>query len=231
MIGASSENRGELVAGLAAGIGVLGLDLSEAQQQNLMAYLDLIQKWNKVYNLTALRDPKEMLTHHLLDSLSAVGPLQRHLQAVLSFDEQGCALLDVGSGGGLPGVVVAICCPKVRVTCVDAVSKKAAFVQQVAASLKLPNLKGVHARVESLSGPFDVVCSRAFASLPDFVAWSSGALADAGVWMAMKGKLPTDEMLALPSFAQVFHVEQLQVPGLDAERCMIWMKKSSSSSS
>ena len=170
-----------------------------------------------------------MLTHHLLDSLSAVGPLQRHLQAVLSFDEQGCALLDVGSGGGLPGVVVAICCPKVRVTCVDAVSKKAAFVQQVAASLKLPNLKGVHARVESLSGPFDVVCSRAFASLPDFVAWSSGALADAGVWMAMKGKLPTDEMLALPSFAQVFHVEQLQVPGLDAERCMIWMKKSSSS--
>ncbi len=231
MMGASSENRGELVAGLAAGIGVLGLDLSEAQQQNLMAYLDLIQKWNKVYNLTALRDPKEMLTHHLLDSLSAVGPLQRHLQAVLSFDEQGCALLDVGSGGGLPGVVVAICCPKVRVTCVDAVSKKAAFVQQVAASLKLPNLKGVHARVESLSGPFDVVCSRAFASLPDFVAWSSGALADAGVWMAMKGKLPTDEMLALPSFAHVFHVEQLQVPGLDAERCMIWMEKSSSSSS
>ncbi|MEY3427221.1 MAG: Ribosomal small subunit methyltransferase, partial [Pseudomonadota bacterium] len=189
-----------------------------AQQQNLMAYLDLIQKWNKVYNLTALRDPKDMLTHHLLDSLSAVGPLQRHLQGVLSFDEQACTLLDVGSGGGLPGVVVAICCPSIRVTCVDAVSKKAAFVQQVAASLKLPNLKGVHARVESLAGPFDVVCSRAFASLPDFVNWSSGALADAG-------------MLALPSFAQVFHVEHLQVPGLDAERCMIWMKKSPSSSS
>jgi 16S rRNA (guanine527-N7)-methyltransferase len=230
-MGTSSENRSDLLAGLAAGIEVLGLNLSEAQQQNLMAYLDLIQKWNKVYNLTALRDPKEMLTHHLLDSLSAVGPLQRHLQSVLSFDEQACTLLDVGSGGGLPGVVVAICCPSVRVTCVDAVSKKAAFVQQVAASLKLPNLKGVHARVESLAGPFDVVCSRAFASLPDFVTWSSGALADAGVWMAMKGKLPADEMLALPSFAQVFHVEQLQVPGLDAERCMIWMKKSPSSSS
>ena len=230
-MGASSENRSDLLAGLSAGIEVFGLNLSEAQQQNLMAYLDLIQKWNKVYNLTALRDPKEMLTHHLLDSLSAVGPLQRHLQGVLSFDEQACTLLDVGSGGGLPGVVVAICCPSVRVTCVDAVSKKAAFVQQVAASLKLPNLKGVHARVESLTGPFDVVCSRAFASLPDFVTWSSGALADAGVWMAMKGKLPADEMLALPSFAQVFHVEQLQVPGLDAERCMIWMKKSPSSSS
>jgi 16S rRNA (guanine527-N7)-methyltransferase len=106
------------------------------------------------------------------------------------------------------------------------VSKKAAFVQQVAASLKLPNLKGVHARVETLSGPFDVVCSRAFASLPDFVTWSAGALTDSGVWMAMKGKLPTEEMLALPPFATVFHVEQLHVPGLDAERCMIWMKKS-----
>ena len=108
MIGASSENRGDLLAGLAAGIEVLGLNLSEAQQQNLMACLDLIQKWNKVYNLTALRDPKDMLTHHLLDSLSAVGPLQRHLQGVLSFDEQACTLLDVGSGGGLPGVVVAM---------------------------------------------------------------------------------------------------------------------------
>jgi 16S rRNA (guanine527-N7)-methyltransferase len=135
-------------------------------------------------------------------------------------------LLDVGSGGGLPGVVIAICCPNVKVTCVDAVSKKAAFVQQVAASLKLPNLKGVHARVETLSGPFDVVCSRAFASLPDFVTWSAGALTDSGVWMAMKGKLPTEEMVALPPFATVFHVEQLHVPGLDAERCMIWMKKS-----
>jgi 16S rRNA (guanine527-N7)-methyltransferase len=137
----------------------------------------------------------------------------------------GSTLLDVGSGGGLPGVVIAICCPDIGVTCVDAVSKKAAFVQQVAASLKLPNLKGVHARVETLSGPFDVICSRAFASLPDFVTWSNQALDDQGVWMAMKGKLPAEEMAALPTFASVFHVEQLQVPGLDAERCMIWMKK------
>jgi len=91
--------------------------------------------------------------------------------------------------------------------------------------LKLPNLKGVHARVETLSGPFDVICSRAFASLPDFVTWSNQALDDQGVWMAMKGKLPAEEMAALPTFASVFHVEQLQVPGLDAERCMIWMKK------
>jgi 16S rRNA (guanine527-N7)-methyltransferase len=126
----------------------------------------------------------------------------------------------------LPGVVIAICCPNIRVTCVDTVSKKAAFVQQVAASLKLSNLRGVHARVEGLTGPFDVICSRAFASLPDFVNWSAGALSNDGVWMAMKGKLPETEMATLPSMAEVFHVEQLQVPGLEADRCMVWMKKS-----
>ncbi len=212
----------DLKLALADGISALGLSLSEDAQKQLLDYMALIQKWNKVYNLTALRDPQEILTHHLLDSLSAVGPLMhqtRPLGGAFSF-------LDVGSGGGLPGVVIAICCPGVNVTCVDAVSKKAAFVQQVAASLKLGNLKGLHARVETLSVPFDVIGSRAFASLPDFVNWSSGALADGGVWMAMKGKLPEEEMSALSSMAQVFHVEQLLVPGLNAERCMIWMKKS-----
>jgi 16S rRNA (guanine527-N7)-methyltransferase len=226
MTGSASSGRQSLVATLAAGVGALGLSLDDAQHQQLLSYMDLIQKWNKVYNLTALRDPQEMLTHHLLDSLSAIAPLDRHLAGMPNFAAKGCALLDVGSGGGLPGVVIAICRPEVRVTCVDAVSKKAAFVQQVAASLKLPNLKGVHARVETLGGPFDVVCSRAFASLPDFVTWSVNAVDEDGVWMAMKGKLPTDEMAALPSIAEVFHVEQLQVPGLDAERCMVWMKKS-----
>jgi len=213
----------DLRVALAAGISSLGLTVGEAAQQQLLDYVALIQKWNKVYNLTALREPQEILTHHLLDSLSAVGPLMQQassLGATFSF-------LDVGSGGGLPGVVIAICCPQVSVTCVDTVSKKAAFVQQVAASLKLGNLKGLHARVETLSGPFDVIGSRAFASLPDFVSWSSDALADKGIWMAMKGKLPQEEMAALPPVAQVFHVEQLHVPGLNAERCMIWMKKSS----
>jgi 16S rRNA (guanine527-N7)-methyltransferase len=212
----------ELKLALAEGISALGLSLGEEAQKQLLDYMALIQKWNKVYNLTALRYPQEILTHHLLDSLSAIGPLMqqtRSLDGAFSF-------LDVGSGGGLPGVVIAICCPEVNVTCVDAVSKKAAFVQQVAASLKLGNLKGIHARVETLSGPFDVIGSRAFASLPDFVNWSSGALADGGVWMAMKGKLPEEEMSALPSMAQVFHVEQLLVPGLNAERCVVWMKKS-----
>jgi 16S rRNA (guanine527-N7)-methyltransferase len=212
----------ELKLALAEGISALGLSMSEGVQEQLLDYMALIQKWNKVYNLTALRDPQEILTHHLLDSLSAIGPLMRQ---AASFDEA-FSFLDVGSGGGLPGVVIAICCPKVKVTCVDTVSKKAAFVQQVAASLKLVNLKGLHARVETLTGPFDVIGSRAFASLPDFINWSSGALAPKGIWMAMKGKLPVEEMAALPPTAQVFHVEQLQVPGLDAERCMIWMKKS-----
>jgi 16S rRNA (guanine527-N7)-methyltransferase len=167
------------------------------------------------------------LTHHLLDSLSAIAPLARELERMQKGFLDGPTLLDVGSGGGLPGVVIAICCPHVKVTCVDAVSKKSAFVQQVAASLKLPNLKGVHARVENLTGPFDVVCSRAFASLPDFVSWSVNALSDQGVWMAMKGKRPNEEVAALPPFASLFHVEPLQVPGLDAERCVVWMKKSS----
>lgn len=212
----------DLKLALADGISALGLSLGEDVQKQLLNYMALIQKWNKVYNLTALREPQEILTHHLLDSLSAIGPL---LQQTQSF--QGVfTFLDVGSGGGLPGVVIAICCPGVSVTCVDTVSKKAAFVQQVAASLKLANLKGLHARVETLTGPFDVVGSRAFASLPDFVNWSADALAGDGVWMAMKGKLPEEEMSALPPIAKVFHVEQLHVPGLDAERCMIWMKKS-----
>jgi 16S rRNA (guanine527-N7)-methyltransferase len=130
----------------------------------------------------------------------------------------------VGSGGGLPGVVLAICMPELNVTCVDTVAKKAAFVQQVAVSLKLPNLRGLHARVESLTDPYQVICSRAFASLPDFVNWSRSALADGGVWMGMKGKHPQDEIDALPSDVKVFHVEPLTVPGLAVERCMVWMK-------
>ena len=214
-----------IVQELSLGIESLSLNVAEPQQRQLLSYMALIQKWNKVYNLTALRQAQEILTHHLLDSLSAVSPLLGHIAKTQGDANAGIELLDVGSGGGLPGVVIAICCPNIRVTCVDTVSKKAAFVQQVAASLRLSNLRGVHARVESLTGPYDVICSRAFASLPDFVSWSAAALSDGGVWMAMKGKLPEAEMAGLPSFAQVFHVEQLQVPGLEADRCMVWMKK------
>ncbi len=207
-----------LEAGLRSGAQALGLALTDAQIQHLLAYAALIQKWNKVYNLTALRDPADMLTHHLLDSLTAIAPLRRHTQG------QPIKVLDVGSGGGLPGVVLSICMPELNVSCVDTVTKKAAFVQQVAVSLKLPNLRGIHARVESLTDPYQVICSRAFASLPDFVTWSRSALAEGGVWMAMKGKYPQGEIDALPDDVKVFHVEPLTVPGLDVERCMVWMR-------
>jgi 16S rRNA (guanine527-N7)-methyltransferase len=200
----------------------LGIALHADQITALLAYLDLIQKWTKVYNLTAVRDPAEMLTHHLLDSLAVIAPLRRQ------FADKAAPvrLLDVGSGAGLPGIVIAICCPDITVHCVDTVGKKAAFIQQVAASLKLPNLRGVHARVESLTDQYDVISARAFASLVDFASWSVGALAEQGVWMAMKGKHPGDEIAALPTDVEVFHVEQLVVPGLDAERCIVWMRVS-----
>ena len=130
----------------------LGLGLSASQLDALLAYRDLIAKWTKVYNLTAVRDPAEMMTHHLLDSLAAVVPLQQYLnKAGLGGLGQGSRLLDVGSGAGLPGVVIAICCPLINVTCVDTVAKKAAFVKQAALALKLPNLIGVHERVEILT--------------------------------------------------------------------------------
>ncbi len=210
---------------LRAGAQALALELSDVQLAQLLEFLALLQKWNKVYNLTAVRDPQEMLTHHLLDSLAAVPPLRRHIaQAGVPAPVR---LLDVGSGGGLPGVVFAICCPGVDVSCVDTVAKKAAFIQQAAATLRMPNLHGIHARVESLVGPYDVVSCRAFASLQDFTAWSRSALAPHGVWLAMKGKHPQDELAALPGDVQVFHVEPLQVPGLDAERCIVWMHPSS----
>ena len=232
-----------LLPALQKGSDSLGLSLSEEQKAQLLAYMDLIGKWTKVYNLTAVRDANEMLTHHLLDSLAVIVPLRRELaklnlpsaglptdlasakgQGVVKAAQTEFRLLDVGAGAGLPGIVIAITCPEISVTCVDTVAKKAAFIQQVAATLKLPNLKGLHARVESLTQPYDVVCSRAFASLIDFTSWSKSALADRGVWMAMKGKHPDQELVVLPETVKVFHVEQLQVPGLGAERCIIWMR-------
>ena len=208
-----------LADGLRAGVRQLGMALDEGQITRLIDFMALLQKWNKVYNLTAVRDPGEMLTHHLLDSLAAVAPLERHLAG-----GAGRRLLDVGSGGGLPGVVFAICCPDLDVSCVDTVAKKAAFIQQAAAALGLKNLHGIHARVETLTGPYDVVSCRAFAALADFTAWSRRALAPQGVWLAMKGRHPQDEIAALPADVELFHVEQLHVPGLDAERCICWLR-------
>lgn len=212
---------------LHAGLAALELNLSEPQVTSLLAYQSLIQKWNKVYNLTAVRDPGDMLTHHLLDSLAVIAPLRRQL-ALLTANAgmDAVRLLDVGSGAGLPGVVIAICCPDIRVDCVDTVGKKAAFIQQVAVTLKLSNLRGLHARVENLTDAYQVISSRAFAALTDFTNWSVQALAPQGVWLAMKGKHPADELAALSPSVQVFHVEHLAVPGLEAERCLIWMKPS-----
>jgi 16S rRNA (guanine527-N7)-methyltransferase len=214
-----------LEVALRRGVGVLELELSDAQISALLDYIALIQKWTRVYNLTAVRDPEEMLTHHVLDSLAVVAPLRRQLHS-MGLDES-IRLLDVGAGAGLPGVVLAICCPTMVVHCVDTVAKKAAFIQQASVSMKLPLLRGIHARVESLTESYAVVTSRAFASLADFTLWSKSALAEQGVWMAMKRRNPEAEVAQLPADVAMFHVEPLVVPGLDAERCLVWMRKAS----
>lgn len=205
---------------LQSGLTHLGLSLSPTQVDLLLAYQALIAKWNRVYNLTAVRDPEEMLTHHLLDSLSVVPALTARFPG-----EQPFKLLDVGAGAGLPGVVIAIALPQAQVTCVDTVAKKASFIRQVAVELGLKNLRAEHARVEALPPQqADVVTSRAFASLADFVALTRQHLRAGGVWMAMKGKTPEAEAAELPEDVAVFHVEPLTVPGLDAERCLVWMR-------
>ena len=212
---------GSLERDLRGGLLRLDLSLNEGQITRLLDYLGLIQKWTNTYNLTSLREPAEMLTHHLLDSLAVIGPLRKQLACLMPV----ASLLDVGTGAGLPGVVVAICCADIEVSSVDAVSKKVAFIRHVAGVLKLSNLKALHARVEDLSGCYTIVSSRAFASLSDFVRLSGRVLAPGGIWMAMKGKRPEDEISALSDQALVFHVEPLSVPGLVAERCIVWMRK------
>lgn len=206
-------------------LSALSLTLSPERQTLLARYMGMLQHWNSTYNLTALRDAPDMLSHHLADCLAVLPPLDRHLA-----ERRGAGgvlparVLDVGSGGGLPGVVLAICCDDVHVTCVDTVGKKAAFIRQVGAELRLPNLRAEHARVEQLNASFDVITSRAFASLADFVGLTRTLLVPGGTWMAMKGKPPEDEQAALPADVAVFHVEQLKVPELDAERCLVWMR-------
>jgi 16S rRNA (guanine527-N7)-methyltransferase len=193
--------------------------LSIVDDPRLERYLDLLVKWNAAYNLTAVRDPAQMRAQHLADCLAVVAPLRRELGSVTA------RILDVGSGGGLPGVVLAIAEPGWDVTCVDAVGKKAAFIRQVAGELALPNLHAVHARVETLDAvPFNAITARAFASLADFTQLTRHALATRGRWMAMKGKRPNDEIASLPPDVTVFHVEPLEVPGLAAERCLVWMR-------
>ena len=204
--------------GIATACQQLGLEPTSSQLTALGDFLALLQRWNATYNLTAVRDLRAMTTQHLADCLAVLPALQARCP-------QG-RVLDVGSGGGLPGVVIAILQPALTVTCVDAVGKKAAFIRQVASQLQLPNLQAVHARVQDLKLPaFDLITSRAFASLADFTRWTTARLAPGGLWMAMKGKSPLEELAALPPDIEVFHVEPLNVPGLDAERCLVWMRR------
>lgn len=202
---------------LRRGSEVLGLRLSDAQHQHLLTYMDLLQKWNRVYNLTAVKDPEQMLTQHVLDCLAVALPLKKRVPEAKS-------LLDVGAGGGLPSVVLAIACPDLTVLAVDAVAKKTAFIQSTAHALGLVNLQAQHARVESLTQTFDVVSSRAYASLTDFVLTSRACLAPKGWWMAMKGVVPTEEITHLPSDIEAAQTQLLSVPGLDAQRCLVWMR-------
>ena len=202
---------------LILGLDALGLALSHQQTSQLLAYIEMLQKWNQVYNLTAIKDPKQMLTQHVLDCLAVVSPLKE-----MSPNAQ--SLLDVGAGGGLPSVILAIACPSLRVVAVDAVAKKAAFIQTVAHTLGLTHLQGLHARIETLSQPFDVVCSRAFASLADFVSGTRKSLTPSGIWMAMKGQLPEEEIAELPQDIEHISTQSLHVPGLEAQRCLVWMR-------
>jgi 16S rRNA (guanine527-N7)-methyltransferase len=208
---------------LCAGLAALGLQASHDVAAKLLQYLDLLHKWNQAYNLSAVRDPQQMLPQHLLDCLAAVPALDRHL------GQRAARILDVGSGAGLPGVVWALMRPQWSVVCVDTVAKKVSFVRQAIAELRLKNLIAEHARVEALrAGDFDVIACRAFASLADFTALTRAHLAVAGCWLAMKGKPPEDDIAALPPRVDVFHVEQLHVPSLDAQRCLVWMRPAAS---
>lgn len=207
-------------AALALAAAKLKLTLEPRQSSQLLGHLTMLQRWNAVYNLTAVRDPSAMLTQHLVDCLAVVPALRRHVEG------NRINLLDVGSGGGLPGVVLAVMEPQWSVTCVDAVSKKAVFVRQVAGELGLNNLKSVHGRVEEMvqETGFDVIASRAFAALAAFVGTTRHLLSPGGVWLAMKGRPPEEEVRELPTYAGVFHVELIRVPELNAQRCLVWMR-------
>ena len=205
----------------------LRLSLTEDQESRLLEYLGLLQRWNRAYNLTAVRDPSQMLVQHIFDSLAIVPPV---------IDELGrktgpAKIVDVGSGAGLPGVVLATLLPHVAVHCVDTVEKKATFIRYAAGVLRLANLQSHHARVEELA-PFeaDIVVSRAFASLADFATLGGAHVAEHGWMLAMKGREPQEEIAELSAATKwrVDRIQGLQVPELDAQRCLVWLKNKES---
>ncbi|MGF6780485.1 16S rRNA (guanine(527)-N(7))-methyltransferase RsmG [Paraburkholderia sp. GAS334] len=215
---AAADGRESLSALLRQGAGELGLDLTESQHNKLLDYVALLGKWNAVYNLTAIRDPKQMLIQHILDSLSIVPHLA---------PRGASSALDVGSGGGLPGIVLAIVLPDWTVTLNDIVHKKTAFQAQAKAELGLANLSVVTGRVETLRpgvevpAKFDVIVSRAFAELSDFVTLARHLVAERGAIWAMKGIRPESEIERLPEGARAKQIIRLKVPSLDAERHLI----------
>ena len=193
------------------GAALLAVPVTAAQTDQLLAYIELLLKWNKVYNLTAVRDADAMLTQHILDSLAVVPHIPPG------------RLLDVGSGPGLPGVPIAIVEPARSVSMLDSNTKKAAFIRQAAGALKLQNVSVYSQRVEDLqaSAPFSVVISRAFAELRLFVQWCSHLIEPGGVLAAMKGIYPNEEIERLPAGFEVQRVVRLNVPGLKAERHLV----------
>jgi len=210
-------------ADVLAGAAALGVDLSGPQADQLIRFAALLVRWNAVHNLTAISSPASILSHHLLDSLAILRPL------VSIFIEQRCDVLDVGSGGGLPGIPLAIARPHWRVTVVDKVQKKVAFLTQAKLELGLTNLDCLHARIEDVrTPPFDLIVSRAFSSLADFVRVSAHLLAPGGWWAAMKGARPDDELDDLARVmpdVRVIDVVKLAVPRLDAERHLILLQR------
>ena len=200
---------------LKQGIKDLQLDLNDEQIEKLLDYLALLNKWNSVYNLTSVRDPMQMVTLHLLDSLAAVPAFKGAVN-----------VLDVGAGGGLPGMVLAISRPDMKVSMIDTVHKKTAFLNQVKAELGLANVTVYTKRVEQLEvkTKFDVITSRAFADLSDFVNWSGHLLQEGGRFIALKGTAPEDERERLPEPWKVQKLEPLTVPGLEAERHLVFIE-------
>ena len=200
---------------LQSGLKEMGLDLSGGQQDKLLAYVEMLKKWNKTYNLTALRDESQIISHHLLDSLT----LPPYLEGAQT-------MLDVGSGGGQPGIPAAVCRPDLQITLLDANTKKTSFLQQAAIELELKNVRVVSGRVEAVQGlRADVITSRAFAELADFVNWTAHLLQDGGCWAAMKGVYPAAEIDRLPDSVCVERVDKIRVPQLNAERHMVILRK------
>lgn len=201
---------------LASGLQGMGIELPAAAQQTLLAYAALLDKWNRAFNLTALRDPEKAVSHHLLDSLAILPHLA---------DDSG-PLLDVGSGGGLPGIPLAIARPGLAVTLLDSNSKKTAFLRQAAIELGLTNISVHCGRIEEFrpAQPFAAIVSRAFAELADFVRPTRALLAADGCWLAMKGLIPHEEIARLPQGIVVSSVTPLTVPGVDGERHLLLLK-------